>query len=125
MLANAGGRPPLRTGFVAPNSVQSPKPKQVIVVEGFFDAMKVHAAGNAHVIALMGCSMSREQENLLASLFKGIVLALDADEAGKRATDEIALRLARRRFLRIAPVPDGRQPDELSAEEFKQVFSSL
>jgi DNA primase len=97
----------------------------VIAVEGFFDAMKLHQAGYPHVVSLMGSTMSREQENILASHFKGIVLALDGDEVGKRAADELALRLAHRAFIRIAPIPDGRQPDGLSDDELKTIFGSL
>jgi DNA primase len=99
--------------------------RRVILVEGCFDAMKLHQAGYPHVVALMGSSMSERQEDLLVSHFKGIVLALDGDEAGKRATDEIALRLARRIFVRIASIPDGRQPDELSEGELKTILGSL
>jgi DNA primase len=99
--------------------------RRVILVEGFFDAMKLHQAGYRHVVALMGSTMSERQEDLLASHFKGIVLALDGDDAGKRATDEIALRLARRIFVRIAAVPDGRQPDGLSDEELKTILGSI
>jgi len=97
----------------------------VIIVEGFFDCMKVHQAGYHHVVSLTGSTMSAAQENVLASHFKGIILALDGDEAGKRATDEIALRLARRAFVRIGAIPDGRQPDGLSSEELQSIFGSL
>jgi DNA primase len=99
--------------------------RRVIVVEGFFDAMRIHQAGFPHVVALMGSSMSREQEDRLAAHFKGVILALDGDEAGKRATDDIALRLARRVYIRIAPVPDGAQPDDLSDDDLGTIFGSL
>jgi DNA primase len=103
----------------------TPKPKRVIVAEGFFDAMKIQAAGYPHVVSLMGSTMSREQENILAMHFKGIVLALDGDEVGRRSTDEITVRLARRAFVRVAAIPDGRQPDELPADELRKIFGSL
>ena len=55
---------------------------RVLVVEGFFDAMKIHQAGYPHVVALMGSTMSREQEHILATHFKGIVLALEKTRNG-------------------------------------------
>ena len=58
------------------------------------------------------------------ALFRDLV-ALDGDEVGKRATDEIALRLARRAFVRIATIPHGRQPDDLPEEELKAILGSL
>jgi DNA primase len=91
----------------------------------FFDCIRVHMAGCPHVVALMGSTMSEQQEDLLATHFKGIVLALDGDDAGKQAAHEIALRLARRAFVRIAPVPDRKQPDELSEAELKKILGSL
>jgi DNA primase len=103
----------------------TPKPKRVIVVEGFFDCMKIHQAGYPHVVSLMGSIMSERQEDLLVSHFKGVVLALDGDDVGKRAVYEITLRLARRVFVRIAPIPAGRQPDELSVEQLTTILGSI
>jgi DNA primase len=102
-----------------------PKPKRVTVVEGFFDAMRIPEAARLNIVALMGSLMSEVQEELFATHFKGITLMPDGDEAGKRATEEIALRLARRVFVRIASVLDGRQPDELSDDELNNIFGSL
>src|SRR5262249_18316657 len=46
------------------NDVPFPKIKRVIVVEGFFDCMKVHQAGWENVVALMGSSLSEAQEKV-------------------------------------------------------------
>ena len=54
------------------------------VVEGFFDCMKVHQAGFPFVVALMGCSMSEEQERLLVAHAEMVLLMLDGDEAGRQ-----------------------------------------
>jgi DNA primase len=56
----------------------------IIVVEGFFDCMKVHQAGYP-CVALMGSSLSQRQEELLCKYFSGVVLMFDGDEAGRRA----------------------------------------
>lgn len=104
---------------------QAARVRRVIIVEGFFDAMKIHEAGYPHVVSLMGSAMSCEQEDILATNFKGIVLALDGDEAGRRAAQEIALRLTRRAFVRVAPIPEGKQPDELPTDELRKIFGSL
>jgi hypothetical protein len=42
-----------------------------------------------------------------------------------RARDEIALRLVRHAFVRIASIPDGTQPDGLPNDELKKIFGSL
>jgi DNA primase len=96
----------------------------VVVVEGFFDCIKVAQAGFA-CVALMGSSMSAQQEGLLAHHFNKVCLLLDGDEAGKTATDECLLRLGPRMWVRVANVPDVKQPDQLSAEELRQLLASL
>jgi DNA primase len=94
----------------------------VIVVEGFFDAMKLHQAGFPFVVALMGCSMSEEQERLLVAHAEMVLLMLDGDEAGQKGTDEILLRLSRRVWTKAVRLPGEKQPDQLSIEELKELL---
>jgi DNA primase len=60
---------------------------RVVVVEGFFDCMKVSQAGFA-CVALMGSSLSEPKEELLARYFKNACLMLDEtkQEDGPRMT---------------------------------------
>jgi DNA primase len=95
----------------------------VMVVEGFFDAMKVHQAGYPFVVALMGCSMSEEQERLLVAHAEMVVVMLDGDEAGQRGADEIMLRLSRKVWTKTITMPTGKQPDQMSSEELKGLLS--
>ena len=96
-----------------------------LVVEGFFDCMKVHQAGYASVVALMGVSLSERQEELLASKFSRIVLMLDGDEAGRGGAREIAARLVHRMYVKVVDLPDGKQPDQLSSEELRSILGSI
>lgn len=88
----------------------------LILVEGFFDCLKVWQAGCENVVALMGSSLSQTQERLL-SRFKQIVLFLDGDAAGHNGATTIACRLARSHAVRIVRIADGKQPDQLSSED--------
>lgn len=97
--------------------------KRVIVVEGFFDCMKVHQAGFPCTVALMGSTLSEKQEELLVENFDRVVVTLDGDEAGKQGTAEILPRLARKVFTRIVEVPSGRQPDQLSSEGIRGLLA--
>jgi len=94
----------------------------LIVVEGFFDCMKVHQAGYPYVVALMGCSMSERQERLLLANADMVLLMLDGDEAGRKGTDEIMLRLGRSVWVKDVCVPDGKQPDQMSGEEIQELL---
>jgi DNA primase len=95
--------------------------RRVVVVEGFFDCMRVSAAGFP-CVALMGSSLSAQQEELLARHFKNACLMLDGDEAGRKATDECLLRLARRMWVWAVMLPEGTQPDQLDQERIDRAL---
>lgn len=90
-----------------------------IVVEGFFDCLKVHQAGYANVVALMGVSASARQSKLLSSHFGELVLMMDGDEAGRRASAVLAKRWP---AARVHAAPWGRQPDQLSSREIEEIL---
>jgi DNA primase len=89
----------------------------VIVVEGFFDALKVHQAGHPAVVALMGASFSQRQSELLLSRFARVTLMLDGDETGRRASEVIAQLLKPKVPVHTVALPNGVQPDQLSSAE--------
>ncbi len=94
----------------------------VVVVEGFFDCLRVHQAGFHNVVALMGVSLSKSKEILLLERFQHLVLMLDADESGRQATQQLAARLWGKVSLFIVGLPNGRQPDQLSSEEIQRIL---
>lgn len=63
--------------------------KQVLVVEGNMDAIRLSSVGIKNVVALMGTSLTKEQIEALRKLRSQIVLMLDNDEAGERATFQV------------------------------------
>jgi DNA primase len=90
----------------------------VVVVEGFFDCMKVAQAGYP-AVALMGSSLAEQQEILLLRQFEKVTLMLDGDAAGREAVQTIAQRLVRRLYVRIVELADGQQPDHLSEDQLR------
>ena len=99
----------------------------LIIVEGFFDAMKLHQLGHRKVVALMGSSLSSAQEELIrrhTDPQSQILVMLDEDEAGRSARGEIAARLAKFAYVRIhAFEQEGQQPEHLTAEQLAGVFA--
>jgi DNA primase len=97
---------------------------RVVVVEGFFDCMKVSQAGYP-CVALMGSALSGIQENLIAEHFAEVVLMLDGDEAGRRAADEICDRLQNAVFqVATVGLGDGVQPDQLTGDEIRTALAA-
>ena len=60
--------------------------KNVVLVEGNMDAIRMYVCGFKNTIALMGTSMTKEQIELLKKLHVPVTLMFDNDEAGKLAT---------------------------------------
>ncbi len=96
----------------------------IILVEGFFDVIRLWQNGIINAVALMGTSMSIWQKELLLKQTNKIVLMLDKDEAGKKATRKIAADLVTSCFLKIPAFPENKiQPEDLTKEELKNVLS--
>jgi DNA primase len=75
----------------------------LIVVEGFFTVFEFWERGRKNVVALMGSSMSAEQERLIVETVgpKGrVLLALDNDEAGRKGSEDAVNRLRSQVFVR-------------------------
>ena len=97
----------------------------IVLVEGFFDCMKVTQAGYP-CVALMGSTMSKAQEELLREHFGHVVVMLDGDEAGRRASQEIADRLQCVVYqVQLVELLNDVQPDNLAVEEIHRMFDGI
>jgi DNA primase len=95
----------------------------VVVVEGFFDCMRVHQAGFPSVVALMGARLSPAQKELLTRQFSAVVLLLDGDPTGRSATTQLARDLAPTCAVRTLLLPPGVQPDQMTACQIRQALA--
>jgi DNA primase len=93
-----------------------------VVVEGFFDCMKIYQAGLRSVVALMGALLYRSPERLLTKRFRQVVLMLDGDATGREASRIIADRLRRHCAVQVVGLPANVQPDQLSAETIREIL---
>jgi DNA primase len=101
----------------------------VVVVEGYMDVIAAHQYGHRNVVASMGTSLTERQASLLQRFAERVVLAMDADEAGKaanlRAIQVVAAAerptrapgRARSLDIRVLALPKGKDPDELIRSE--------
>jgi DNA primase len=98
----------------------------LIIVEGFFDAMKLQQHGCRKVVALMGSTMSAAQEELIRQHTNSqshVIVMLDENEAGQAGREDIACRLSRFCFVRVHQFdqPDM-EPEHLTTEEVQQLI---
>lgn len=91
-----------------------------VIVEGYFDAVIAHQYGFQNVVASMGTAISEIHSQTLRRITKNVVLALDADSAGAEAMARSAgLENVLGAELRVAILPEGKDPDEIIAVEAK------
>lgn len=89
---------------------------RAVVVEGYTDVLAAHQAGIEETVAVMGTAITPEQVKLLAAYTEEVVLALDADRAGREAMLRAERVAAGKRLrLRVAAVSDGGDPAEMLA----------
>lgn len=87
--------------------------KNIIIVEGNMDAIRMYANGYQNVVALMGTSLTKEQIDLIKKLRVSVTLLLDSDNAGETATitnGEILLKNNIETF--VLRLDGAKDPDE-------------
>lgn len=100
--------------------------KQAILVEGNMDVIALHQAGFETAVAALGTSFTEEQARLLARYTKEVVLTMDADSAGEKATDRaISILEPVGVSIRVLRLPDCKDPDEFIKKHGNARFQKL
>jgi len=111
----------------------------VIIVEGYTDVISAHEYGSPNAVASMGTALTETQIGLIKPIATDVRLALDPDAAGQAAarrgidTARQAIGAEQRvatdfhrvgalqnqlsNDIRIIPLPEGRDPDDLIRSE--------
>jgi DNA primase len=113
--------------------------EQAVIVEGYMDVIGLHQAGFKNAVSPMGTALTEDQFKLLKRYTRNLILALDPDAAGEKATLR-GLELARSTMdqegeisfdsrgllhvesrlsadIRVTTLPDGRDPDEIALQD--------
>ena len=102
--------------------------KQMILVEGYMDAVSLHQAGFTNTVASLGTALTEEHAKLLSRTVNEVVIAYDTDKAGTAATERaIGVFGENGISIRILRVPGGKDPDEFiklnGPDEFRRVLA--
>ncbi|MBU0718599.1 MAG: DNA primase [Planctomycetes bacterium] len=101
---------------------------RAVVVEGYTDCIAAHQAGFTETVAPLGTALTEAQVDLIRRYCDEVILLFDSDEAGEAAADR-AIRVALPRCVgvRLARIPDGKDPCEFlqraNAESFSDVLN--
>jgi len=97
--------------------------KDLVVVEGYLDALHATAKGLENVVAVGAANLSREQvEDAIAKGARAVTLCFDADQGGSKGTDQALEVLRSFPSLKayVAQLPAGAEkmdPDQLIREQ--------
>ncbi len=94
------------------------KAGRALVVEGYTDVLALHQAGFSETVGVMGTAITEPQLALLSATVDTVVLALDADAAGRKAmlrAQEVAS--GRRLTIRVVAMPAGEDPAEIATAD--------
>ncbi len=90
------------------------KKGRAVVVEGYTDVIAAHRAGVEETVAVMGTAITPDQVKLLAAHTGEVVLALDADRAGREAMLRAqGVAAGKKVRLRVAAMPEGEDPADM------------
>jgi DNA primase len=115
--------------FNLDRAIREPADQPLVIVEGFFDAIKLWQHGCQKVIALMGSVLSSAQGELIRKHTNSqsqIIVALDENDAGRAGREDIAHRLAKFCFVRIQQFEKlDTEPEHLSADEVDELLRGV
>ena len=115
------------------NFAKQSKMKRIIVVEGYMDVISMHQAGVTNAVASLGTALTERQLDLLERYCEEVVLFYDSDRAGQNAAVRGLKMLMERKKkhtgmttqVRVAKVPNGKDPDEFIREFGKDEFAKV
>ena len=90
------------------------KAERAILVEGYFDVLRLSLAGLEEVVAPLGTGLTTDQAQLVRRHAPHVILLYDSDEPGLRATFRAGDELLREALrVSVATLPPGEDPDTL------------
>ena len=115
------------------NFAKKDRSGQLIICEGYMDAIAMHQAGINNAVASLGTAFTDAQLRLVSKYAEEVVFFFDADNAGQAASlRAIKMMLGYLKTLsgvniriKIAVVPDAKDPDEYIREYGKDSFLNV
>jgi len=91
--------------------------ERAIVVEGYFDVLRLGLVGIEEVVATLGTALTSDQAQLVKRYAPHVMLLYDSDDPGLRATFRSGDELLRQGLrVSVATLPAGEDPDTLAQQ---------
>ena len=93
------------------NSIRTEK--SIILVEGYFDLIRLYQNNIKNVVAISGTSFTDLHASIIKQYSKNIIIAFDGDSAGKKAAIRTGYTLLKNEVNpKILSIPDDMDPDD-------------
>jgi DNA primase len=97
-----------------------------VVVEGYTDCIMAHQFGCGNVVATLGTSFTAGHGRILRRYARKVILIFDSDVAGIEAANRaLDVCLAQRIDIKLASVPEGKDPCDFLLVAGKEGFEKL
>lgn len=102
------------------------KTEHAMVMEGYFDVMRLHEQGFGNCVASMGTALTKEHVQLLRRYTADIYMLFDGDQAGyNSALKSLETFMQTDTFPYVVFLPDGEDPDSFMEKHGKDGFEQL
>lgn len=99
---------------------------KILIVEGYFDFLKVYTSGFRNVAATLGTSLTEDHVRVLRRFTQEAVVVYDGDKAGEAASLRgLEVFLEGEMSVKVASLPAGDDPDTFLEKQGKEAFQQL
>lgn len=113
-------------GLFAMNFAKATKRPQLILCEGYMDAIAIYQAGFDNAVATLGTALTPEQARLIAQYTSEVVISYDADAPGQKATQRANQLFSQTGVkVRVLSMSGAKDPDEYIKKYGAARFSQL
>jgi DNA primase len=120
-----------KTSLYAENVVASTcyKTNNIIIVEGYLDAISMHNIGLTQTVASLGTAVTRENFLKILKMVDEVIVCLDGDKAGINATkkliDNVLDLASTKKIISFIMLPDELDPDSFVRRDGKDAMYKL
>ncbi len=115
-----------RQNLYALNFMRGSSFSDIIMVEGYLDAISLHQYGIQNTVASLGTALTEHQAKLLKRYVPKVYIAYDGDAAGQNATLRgMEILAAEGLEVRVIALPGGMDPDDFVRANGMEAFLQL
>lgn len=111
--------------YLAKKSINRERP-QLLVVEGYFDWLRLYSSGFKHVVATLGTALTPDHVQVLKRFAEEAVVVYDGDRAGENASLRgLEVFLEGGMNVKLVRMPEGYDPDDWIEKKGAAAFQEI